>query len=144
MGKNFDRDLNPDLLSERETRVSSSDDVDLSRFMRERRVRRWGKSRPYNATIHILLGSTTHHPANLARACPSLKKIFESSPTLLLTVCKVASLNLKSKSFRRSMCKTDFHLFFCVFADSGFTGKIAKSRFVLYFLLISSDYHQTW
>ena len=74
-------------------------------------------------------GSTTHHPANLARACPSLKKFFESSPTLLLTVCKVSSLNLKSKSFKRSMCKTDFHLFFNVFADSCFYRKNSEITF---------------
>ena len=74
-------------------------------------------------------GSTTQPPPNLARACPSLKKVFESRPTLPATVCKVASLHLKSKSFLRSMCKTDFHLFFRVFADDGLYRKNSEITF---------------
>ena len=66
---------------------------------------------------------------NLARACPSLKKVSESRPTLPATVCKVSSLHLKSKSFLRSMCKTDFHLFFRVFADDGLYRKNSEITF---------------
>ena len=53
-------------------------------------------------------GSSSQCPPNLARACPSLKKLFESRSTLPATVCKVATLHLKSKSFK------------IVFADNGF------------------------
>ena len=74
-------------------------------------------------------GSTTQPPPNLARACPSLKTVFESRPTLPATVCKVSSLHLKSKSFLRSMCKTDFHLFFRVFADDGLYRKNSEITF---------------
>ena len=74
-------------------------------------------------------GSTTQHLPNLARACPSLKKVFDNSPTIPATVCKVSSLHLKSKSFLRSMCKTDFHLFFRVFADDGLYRKNSEITF---------------
>ena len=44
-------------------------------------------------------GSSTHHPPNLARTCPTLKKLSEGRATLPTTACKVSSLYLKSKSF---------------------------------------------
>ena len=89
----------------------------------------WPLNVYYSLTPNGGGGSTTQTPPNLARAWPSLKKVFESTPILPATVCKVASLHLKSKSFLRSMCKTDFHLFFRVFADDGLYRKNSEITF---------------
>ena len=44
-------------------------------------------------------GSTPHPLPNLARACQTTKKFFESSLTLPTVACEVSSLHLKPKSF---------------------------------------------
>ena len=75
-------------------------------------------------------GQLPNRPQILPVHAHHSKKFFESRPTLPATVCKVASLHLKSKSFLRSMCKTDFHLFFRVFADDGLYRKNSEITFV--------------